>query len=105
MHQQLCMRCGLAIIRQQHENLLQIVIGKTDVLIADMLCLRVLLIAHITTATGNITRQHSIEEQKAVFTEIILRMNMHRIPKPLNMQSITAHSINATAIAPVVLQM
>ena len=80
-------------------------IGKTDVLIADMLCLRVLLIAHITTATGNITRQHSIEEPKAVSTGTTLRMNMPRIPKQLNMKSIAAASINATAIAQVVLQM
>jgi hypothetical protein len=32
-------------------------------------------------------------------------MNMHRIPKPLNMKSIAAASINATAFAQVVLQM
>ena len=74
-------------------------------LIADTLCLRELLIAHITTATGNITRQLSIAEQKAVFTEIILPMNTHRIPKQLNMKSIVAASINVTAIAQVVPQM
>ena len=74
-------------------------------LIADTLCLRELLIAHITTATGNITRQHSIEEPKAVSTRTTLRMNMPRIPKQLNMKSIAAASINATAIAQVVPQM